>query len=245
MSESTELNDGYRSSEDEDYVPEEGASDGKIKKKKAKKSETAPFGTRFTRPSLQNSLNENIEENVVIVKKEEKKEKKVGKDSGFDLNAVLKEKRRKALEASKAKKKKSVPFKMPGMGKSLTKTSNEAKPSEVATKKKETVAITKELDFAGESIKVEKEVTKGSAEERRHNAEIASRGTALSSIMGMIDKKSSLSTLNKSKMDWNTYKEMEGFEVSHKDSVLEDQEFLHRVEHRVYEKEKGVNKGRK
>ncbi|NP_001161507.1 BCNT-like protein [Saccoglossus kowalevskii] len=74
-------------------------------------------------------------------------------------------------------------------------------------------------------------------------------GTGLSSVLGKIGKKQKIGTLEKSRLDWNSFKSEEGIdeELSQfnkgKQGYLEKQAFLERTEHRQYEKERDVRLG--
>ena len=132
----------------------------------------------------------------------------------------------------------------------------------------EKVKITKIFEFAGEKVEVIKEVPADSAEARltgstiEINAKKANgssldekrepkdRGTrkvglsGISSILGQIGKKSKISTLEKSKLDWDRFKKQENIEEeinTHnkgKDGYLEKQDFLQRADLRQFEIEK-------
>ncbi|XP_077982712.1 craniofacial development protein 1-like [Glandiceps talaboti] len=77
----------------------------------------------------------------------------------------------------------------------------------------------------------------------------------LSGVLGKINKKPKMSTLQKSHLDWKSFKEDEGIEeelTQHnkgKEGYLEKQAFLERTDVRQYEMEKtvrlGVNKGKR
>ncbi|XP_048461832.1 craniofacial development protein 1 isoform X8 [Rhincodon typus] len=90
------------------------------------------------------------------------------------------------------------------------------------------VTITKVFDFAGEKIKVK-------------------RQSGLGSILGKIGgKKQKLSTLEKSKIDWEAFKEKEGIgdELAiynrGKEGYIERKAFLDRVDHRQFELERDI-----
>lgn len=138
-------------------------------------------------------------------------------------------------------------------------------------KVQEKVKITKVFEFAGEEVKVEKEVPIDSADARlslsmaenstkpsestppagkspgrgRGKGNIKRVGlTGISSVLGQIGKKSKISTLEKSKLDWDNYKKQENIEEelnTHnkgKDGYLERQDFLQRADLRQFEIEK-------
>lgn len=66
----------------------------------------------------------------------------------------------------------------------------------------------------------------------------------ISSVLGQIGKKAKISTLEKSKLDWDNYKKQENIEEelnTHnkgKDGYLERQDFLQRADLRQFEIEK-------
>ena len=135
-------------------------------------------------------------------------------------------------------------------------------------KVEEKVKITKVFEFAGEEVKVEQEVSADSAEARLslssaensektgNSASPAGRGTGrgkgfkraglggISSVLGQLGKKAKISTLEKSKLDWDSYKKEENLEEeisTHnkgKDGYLERQDFLQRADLRQFEIEK-------
>ncbi|XP_029046921.1 craniofacial development protein 1 isoform X1 [Osmia bicornis bicornis] len=135
-------------------------------------------------------------------------------------------------------------------------------------KVEEKVKITKVFEFAGEEVKVEKEVpidsaearlTLSSAENSEKSGNTASptgkgsgRGKGfkraglggISSVLTQIGKKAKISTLEKSKLDWDNYKKEENLEeeiTTHnkgKDGYLERQDFLQRADLRQFEIEK-------
>lgn len=139
-------------------------------------------------------------------------------------------------------------------------------PSIEKTKVQEKVKITKIFEFAGEEVKVEKEVLLDSVEARlslsmadnsANSAESTSpvsrgrgrggirRGlSGISSVLGQIGKKAKISTLEKSKLDWDNFKKQENIEEElttynrGKDGYLERQDFLQRADLRQFEIEK-------
>ncbi|XP_009993205.1 PREDICTED: craniofacial development protein 1, partial [Chaetura pelagica] len=129
------------------------------------------------------------------------------------------------------------------------------------------VTITKVFDFAGEEVRVTKEVDSTSKEaksflkqqEKRQSAASASlptvsgvkRPSGMSSLLGKISsKKQKMSTLEKSKLDWESFKEEEGIveELAihnrGKDGYIERKAFLERVDHRQFEIERDLRLSR-
>ncbi|EFN70955.1 Craniofacial development protein 1 [Camponotus floridanus] len=145
--------------------------------------------------------------------------------------------------------------------------SNERSPPIQKSKIQEKVKVTKIFEFAGEEVKVEKEVSVDSAEARlslsaaenstkssdsafaaskeRGRGGIRRAGLGgISSVLGQIGKKAKISTLEKSKLDWDNFKKQENIEEelnTHnkgKDGYLERQDFLQRADLRQFEIEK-------
>nr|XP_003704642.1 PREDICTED: craniofacial development protein 1 [Megachile rotundata] len=146
--------------------------------------------------------------------------------------------------------------------------SKEKSPPLEKPKVEEKVKITKVFEFAGEEVKIEKEVPIDSAEARltlssAENSEKTGNSTApagrgsgrgrgfkraglggISSVLTQIGKKAKISTLEKSKLDWDNYKKEENLEEeisTHnkgKDGYLERQDFLQRADLRQFEIEK-------
>lgn len=127
-----------------------------------------------------------------------------------------------------------------------------------ATEKK--VTITKLMQFAGETIKVEKEVPCDSKEARLLLAKQGGEpskppGKPRRGVESLLDelfnKKKKLSTLEKSKLDWENYKKTHGIAEdlqNHnrgKDGYLEKQAFLQRTDMRQFEIEKNLRAKKK
>lgn len=158
---------------------------------------------------------------------------------------------------------------------SSSTTSTAAKPQPAPKKeekketsnKQETVKITQVFEFAGEEVRVEKEVDANSAEAQAAKCSAAlassdSKGTpgkappgvggikrpgGLSGLVGFLDnKKQKLTTLEKTKLDWNAFKSEEGIDEElekHKKSkhgYLDKQDFLERADLRQFEIERSM-----
>uniref|UniRef100_A0A8B9Z2B6 Craniofacial development protein 1 n=1 Tax=Buteo japonicus TaxID=224669 RepID=A0A8B9Z2B6_9AVES len=129
------------------------------------------------------------------------------------------------------------------------------------------VTITKVFDFAGEEVRVTKEVDSTSKEaksflkqqEKWQSSAPASlptvsgvrRPSGMSTLLGKIgSKKQKMSTLEKSKLDWENFKEEEGIveELAihnrGKDGYIERKAFLERVDHRQFEIERDIRLSR-
>uniref|UniRef100_A0A8D2DCT1 Craniofacial development protein 1 n=1 Tax=Sciurus vulgaris TaxID=55149 RepID=A0A8D2DCT1_SCIVU len=135
-------------------------------------------------------------------------------------------------------------------------------------KETEKVKITKVFDFAGEEVRVIKEVDATSKEAKsffkqnekeKPQANVPSavpslpagsglkRSSGMSSLLGKIgSKKQKMSTLEKSKLDWESFKEEEGIgeELAihnrGKEGYIERKAFLDRVDHRQFEIERDL-----
>lgn len=135
-------------------------------------------------------------------------------------------------------------------------------------KESEKVKITKVFDFAGEEVRVTKEVDAASkeaksflkqSEKEKPQAVVPAaapalpagsgikRSSGMSSLLGKIGaKKQKMSTLEKSKLDWENFKEEEGIgeELAihnrGKEGYIERKAFLDRVDHRQFEIERDL-----
>ncbi|XP_063594144.1 craniofacial development protein 1-like [Penaeus indicus] len=133
-----------------------------------------------------------------------------------------------------------------------------------------TVKITKVFEFAGEEVRIEKEVDANSAEAKAATLTPESsttvdkktspvggfggvkRPAGLSNIIGLLDnKKQKLTTLEKTKLDWNSFKAEEGIDEeleSHKKSkhgYLDKQAFLERADIRQFEIERAMRQSKR
>ncbi|XP_075979165.1 yeti [Anticarsia gemmatalis] len=116
------------------------------------------------------------------------------------------------------------------------------------------------FEFAGETIVVENNKIKEKIKTAESPATGSSEGSSrsrpggavgLSSVLGQLNKKNKLSTLEKSKLDWSTYKQDEGIEEeieSHnkgKNGYLDRRDFLERSDVRQYEIERDLRMNRR
>lgn len=132
------------------------------------------------------------------------------------------------------------------------------------------VTVTKVYDFAGEAVSVTKEVDAGSKEAQEElkkqeedtaktdtctdipqtqssqGVKRPSGGGGLGGLLDKINKKPKMGTLEKSRLDWDTFKKKEGIEdelAIHnrgKQSFIERQNFLQRADLRQFEIEKNL-----
>nr|XP_034189749.1 craniofacial development protein 1 isoform X2 [Osmia lignaria] len=223
-----------------------GKKRGKVTKSKTKKRRTAG-------KNLKNEDDEKDEEEDKTESKEKKErteeeEKKRADSLWADFMKDTVGSKSKPQDTINKPKEKSPPLEKP--------------------KVEEKVKITKVFEFAGEEVKVEKEVPIDSAEARLtlssaenseksgNTASPAGKGSGrgkgfkraglggISSVLTQIGKKAKISTLEKSKLDWDNYKKEENLEeeiTTHnkgKDGYLERQDFLQRADLRQFEIEK-------
>lgn len=135
-----------------------------------------------------------------------------------------------------------------------------------SSSKQEKVKITQVFEFAGEEVRVEKEVDADSVEAQaaKCSATLSSQSSGtttkalpgvggikrpggLSGLVGLLDsKKQKLTTLEKTKLDWNNFKSDEGIDEElekhkkSKDGYLDKQAFLERADLRQFEIERAM-----
>lgn len=117
--------------------------------------------------------------------------------------------------------------------------------------KNKKVTVTTVYDFAGEKVSVTKEVSATTLSTAKPVGQKRGGGGGglLSSILGPKPKK--MSTLDKSKLDWQKYKTSTGISESldkikkSNDSFLEKKAFLNRTEQRQYEIEREIRLSKK
>ncbi|KAJ8919668.1 hypothetical protein NQ315_006196 [Exocentrus adspersus] len=129
------------------------------------------------------------------------------------------------------------------------------KPSDKQESKRpvEKVKVMQIFEFAGEEVKVEKEVPADSAEARllKTDAPKTSKGrksglSGIGNVLSQLGKKPKISTLEKSKLDWDKFKKEENIEEElqtynkGKDGFLDRQDFLQRADLRRFEIEKDI-----
>lgn len=162
----------------------------------------------------------------------------------------------------------------PGTTQKLEASDSKSAPVSSPTKASESakVTITKVFDFAGEEVRVNKEVSADSREAKSYMKKesaaqeeedgdkeqsspasefppgpSAKRPPGLSGLLGRFGgKKPKMSTLEKSKMDWDAFKSEEGITEElaihnrGREGYVERKNFLERVDHRQFELEKAV-----
>ncbi|KAG7187854.1 hypothetical protein KM043_016888 [Ampulex compressa] len=225
-------------------VKEKGRKRSKVSKSKGRKRRRA-LNDKTKEKNKEEDVDDEIEDKKELTEEEEKKRAdNLWADFMKDTGVGSKPKPQKSTNGSKEK------------------------PSVLEKPKEEKVKITKVFEFAGEEVRVEKEVPLDSAEARlslsspknsSKKPDISpsvGRGSGrgrgvrrgglggISSVLGQIGKKAKISTLEKSKLDWDSYKKEENIEEeisTHnkgKDGYLERQDFLQRADIRQFEIEK-------
>uniref|UniRef100_A0A1B0GGX7 Craniofacial development protein 1 n=1 Tax=Lutzomyia longipalpis TaxID=7200 RepID=A0A1B0GGX7_LUTLO len=133
-----------------------------------------------------------------------------------------------------------------------TTTANKAKSKNVqqesnSQEKPKKLAKVEIFDFAGEEVKVPVENSSQATKRPAQGAVVArsSRTSGgLSSVLGSIGKKPKISTLEKTKLDWDRFKASEGIGEDlerfnkGKDGYLERQDFLERTDYRQFDRER-------
>eukprot|EP00090_Calanus_glacialis_P042208 TRINITY_DN74932_c0_g1_i1.p1 TRINITY_DN74932_c0_g1~~TRINITY_DN74932_c0_g1_i1.p1 ORF type:complete len:333 (+),score=137.37 TRINITY_DN74932_c0_g1_i1:33-1031(+) len=124
------------------------------------------------------------------------------------------------------------------------------------------IEITKVYDFAGEVVKVSKQVSADSSEAQKFlksqeataspSSGQVKRPGGLAGIVGSIGKKAKMGCLDKSKIDWNSFVDESGIKDElktfnkGKEGYVEKQMFLERADLRQFEQEKALrDKNRK
>uniref|UniRef100_A0A6G1REQ2 Craniofacial development protein 1 n=1 Tax=Hypotaenidia okinawae TaxID=2861861 RepID=A0A6G1REQ2_9GRUI len=277
----------YSSAEDEDYVPSgaEYSEDdvSELVREEAADSPRPPRGRRSPRrpasrkrkkggllleadekekeTAQQNEEEEEEVDNVEQVERNREEEEKKKEDAlwaSFLSDVGQKPKAVAATQGTQAKKAEGEKS-----GKKLQEKPKEPEKPKDSGK----VTITKVFDFAGEEVRVTKEVDSNSKEaksflKQQEKMQVAApaslptvsgvkRPSGMSSLLGKIgSKKQKMSTLEKSKLDWENFKEEEGIveELAihnrGKDGYIERKAFLERVDHRQFEIERDIRLSR-
>ncbi|KAI5637100.1 bucentaur or craniofacial development domain-containing protein [Phthorimaea operculella] len=233
------------SADDETDLQYEKEQEHKAKKRKAAQ-ETKGKKKRRTR-------------NNADVEEEEEKQKTVEEKVPEPLDPEEEKKHEedlwaKFLEGTDTKPKPKEPIKIES-----AKPTTQDKPatSTVQQNKEDEKARERRIfEFAGETIVVENDVIKEKIKTDGASPVIKdgpsrSRGGGLSNVLGQLNKKNKLSTLEKSKLDWNTYKKTEDIDdeiQSHnkgKAGYLDRKDFLERADLRQYEIERDLRMSRR
>lgn len=248
--------EGSSSDDDEDYLPDENVSE-----------DDSGDGYGASKKSTTTASNSSRVRKKGGIKHDDDEDSHNDSGSGTNRKEWEEEemlmKQRKEEAAKKAREeeiwtsfKKDTSFKP-----ALKSTSSKTLPSSSDSK----MSITRTYDFAGEAIRVTKTVDLSSEEAKNVKRDEGikkneattllkpvgisgiKRSGGLTSVLGKISKKPKMSTLEKSKLDWETFKDQEGIEDDlrnfNKDGYLEKQAFLQRADERQFEIEKDMRKG--
>ncbi|PBC30915.1 craniofacial development protein 1 [Apis cerana] len=267
--------------DDEDYIPDgadsepvsevesEGdAESGPEDENDENQRETTKKRGRKKNKVIKSKIRKRRRRKKVTEDKDDEKEEKQQKEESIEKKELTEEEEKKRADSLWADFMKDTAMTPKPKQQNVTNKSKERSPSIEKPKVEEKVKITKVFEFAGEEVKVEKEVSIDSAEARislssAENSEKtgnsgspAGRGSGrgrgfkraglggISSVLGQLGKKAKISTLEKSKLDWDNYKKQENLEEeisTHnkgKDGYLERQDFLQRADLRQFEIEK-------
>eukprot|EP00002_Diphylleia_rotans_P018555 TRINITY_DN3591_c0_g1_i4.p1 TRINITY_DN3591_c0_g1~~TRINITY_DN3591_c0_g1_i4.p1 ORF type:complete len:281 (-),score=77.54 TRINITY_DN3591_c0_g1_i4:376-1218(-) len=268
----TALDDTYCSEDDGDYLPSDGESgddeldektlekddgipvEGEIdsgkttKKRRTQKEKESVFSRR---KRGQSAASDSAPIVVQDVKKSVEVQEETRKKKIDDLWASLQQKTaQKPTSTSKPTTDSHIA--KPYL-ESKTQTSQQQSSSSEAQQK---VKVAEILDFAGEKIRLERTVVVGSKEEKKLTEALQKEekreqllkrpASNLDSIIAEIGKKKKMNTLDKSRMDWDQYKEKTQIsdELKHatKGGYLDKMAFLNRVDSRINDNLKSLKK---
>ncbi|CAM5092341.1 unnamed protein product [Natator depressus] len=281
----------YSSAEDEDYVPsgEEYSEDDVSELVKEDEDEEKPYKEKGKKSSKGTVCRKRERGGLLLVpgEREESKDQQSDSEEKEEADSLRQVKGSRAEEEEKKKKedalwasflsdvgqKSKAPAAAQLTSPQTNKTTAEKSSSKLQEEAKEPekpkdmakVTITKVFDFAGEEVRVTKEVDAASKEaksflkqqekEKVQPAAPASlptvsgvkRPSGISSLLGKIgSKKQKMSTLEKSKLDWENFKEEEGIGEDlaihnrGKEGYIDRKAFLERVDHRQFEIERDI-----
>lgn len=248
-------------SEDDDYVPSAEESDADASDAENEghsSSEEAEAKKRKRKGSKSNKPRKRKGGLAFEEEEEAASEAAPQPDSTVDIEELSPEEEKKKADqlwadflrdVEPVPKRKTVPPPQPSAGPnnlpSSSGTSSQARPP--AENK---VKVIEEMQFAGEIVKVEKEVPADSKEAASQSKPSGLAGKPRLGVQGLLNdllgKKKKLSTLEKSKLDWENYKKAHGIAEdlqNHnrgKDGYLEKQAFLQRTDMRQFEIEKNL-----
>ncbi|KAF7281065.1 yeti [Rhynchophorus ferrugineus] len=242
-------------SSDEDYVPEgknevlsEIESDGESEDPLSDcDEESKSSGLKRSKKGKRNKKKIKIEQKYDSVEKQTEKEPCNEEDKKKKADDLWADFMKDTGFQSKINKSTSVP---------QAKTQNVVKPQPQKQEHSQPakVKITQIFEFAGEEVKIEKEVDQSSVEARllsnksskSSNAKNSSGLSGISNVLSQLGKKQKISTLEKSKLDWDKFKQEENIEEElqtynkGKDGYLDRQDFLQRADLRRFEIEKDI-----
>ncbi|XP_011471140.1 craniofacial development protein 1 isoform X1 [Oryzias latipes] len=276
MSYSDYDSDGYQSHEDEDYVPsDDNLSEDDMNE--CEKEDPLHQEDSVPHPGRKKKRRKDVHMSRKRRKSEEDGKERADPPQGGDEDEATQKKKSDDLWASflsdvgsrdKAPAEECPPRKQETPSSGLQP---QASTAQTKTSQADKVVITKVFDFAGEEVRVSKEVSADSREAKTYlktqkaeeedagnpdkppvsESPLPGASTKRPSGMGGIlsrlgGKKPKMSTLEKSKMDWDAFKSEEGITEElaihnrGKEGFVERKNFLERVDHRQFELEKAV-----
>lgn len=223
---------------DDDIEDEDEPTSGKQESAAAGKRKATTSGRQSKRAKSDNSKDSDHEEDdngdVVDEESEKKRADALWADflGGDAADEEPKPERRRPQTATSTK----------------AETNKDASPPVVEIKKKEPVVVKEIFEYAGEQVVVEKLVTEPPAQTSKSGfpkgRSVA--GGGLGSVLGALNKKNKISTLDKTKLDWDRFKDQEGISEDlstfnrGKDGYLERQDFLQRTDVRQFDIEREI-----
>lgn len=245
-------------SEDDDYVPSAEESDASEAENEAHSSCEEAEAKKRKRKGSKSNKPRKRKGGLPLEEEEAADEAAPQPDSTVDIDELSPEEEKKKADqlwadflrdVEPVPKRKTVPlFHPPAVSNDLPSSSGTSSQAGPPTEKK--VKVIEEMQFAGEIVKVEKEVPADSKEAAAQSKPPGPAGKPRRGVEGLLNelfnKKKKLSTLEKSKLDWENYKKAHGIAEdlqNHnrgKDGYLEKQAFLQRTDMRQFEIEKNL-----
>lgn len=217
-------------SEDDSDVPEDGSDSSEGEKSKRKSTGKKPRKKRRKKASTKEDSDGDDNEKSLTAEEEKRRSDQLWADFLSDVDPP----------PAKAE----VTRKSPTPKISKPKSSEESKTAEERQKEQKLPIVEEIFNFAGEEVKVP--VKNAQKPAKRPAVPAVGRSSGVSSILGSLGKKPKISTLEKTKLDWNRFKESEGINEElerfnkGKDGYLERQDFLERTDYRQFDLERDM-----
>ncbi|WKX91373.1 hypothetical protein Q1695_009876 [Nippostrongylus brasiliensis] len=244
----------YHSSDDEDYVPDDGVQDVECSSgdeaEEVNETDAPPTSKR-----KRGGRDAPVKSAKDISSNAENGHAQDDAEAAFlalmsEKDPILGKKRADVVASTSTEKSAEVDAET-----SAPSSSRDDTPSEESeSKEAETKCITEVYDFAGDEVKVQRvvsaeEAKELEAKERRKENDKSKRPQkrlGLGGALTLLAKKSKMSVLDKSNLDWTSYKaennlqeELETFNRG-KNGYLDKMEFLSRTDYNEFEKEKAL-----
>eukprot|EP00794_Sanderia_malayensis_P019110 gene19110-21027_t len=244
---------GYDSSDDEDYIPDDFSGDDEVEEKpKARKVKSPPKrsstrrrGTRFAREdeSEESEDEEEDEDEVDEPEYEDENEEEDKKEDDIDgeekqrIDNIWESMKTDASTKKDSSKKEVV--------KKLMENNEKHEDDNACKESHDTKDDCKSQTPGDSRLGLAVESKNDNATPSKVSIEASGskkRSGGLNSVLGTIEKKQKLSTLEQSKQDWESFKKDQGIQddlrTNAKDGYLAKQEFLQRVDVRKWENER-------